>query len=222
MAIFEDYNVDNPTKLMNFLKTYGYPDFIGDVTLNSNGLFIYDTDGNLFVKLIPSNKCYIYKTSDSSSEDESFSSQFWYRSDMPNPYAAKCDGGIMFFTRLSGTQHGGFIITKNQKGKIAVIVSSDDKPKDVTLTTDVHAVAFGDNTGAVKTRTFSASSQNQTQFVPFTTYANQNEISYTPNAYFMPVGEYYDLNGGKFRSGNYVYVTNGYWAIKDAPIEIVT
>ena len=128
---------------------------------------------------------------------------------------AKCNGGILIIAGPQSSHEMSLILTKTNNDVTAVIVGSYSN-RETALKSSICAAAWGDAEDATKTRSFSPDSQNQTQFVSFTTYAKPDTTSYTPNAFYMPVGEYYDWSYGKFTAGGDTYITNGYWAIKDA------
>ena len=127
----------------------------------------------------------------------------------------KCSGGIMIIFGSGNTNSGGIIITKNNNGKTAIVIGASSSVS-AACTTGVNSAAWGDATDATKTISFSSASQNQTQFVPFTTYAVADATSYTPKAYYLPTTQYASIGYGKISDGVNNYITNGYWAIKDA------
>ena len=128
---------------------------------------------------------------------------------------SKCNGGIMVIAGSESSHDMSFILTKTNNDVTAVIVGSASNHV-TALTNSVYAAAWGDAEDATKTRTFYPSAQNQTQFVSFTTYSKPDTVSYTPKAFYLPDGQYYDLEYGKFIVNGKLYITNGYWAIEDA------
>lgn len=134
------------------------------------------------------------------------------------------DGGV--YIRLIGDESRYalyFIITKTNNGKTAIIAafSSSTSNTDTiktALSTNVTSICRGDSTAKNKKITFNIDEQYQTKLSQFTTYPIYGELSYTPNAYYCPVSQFYDLLEGHTISYNGVmYITNGFWAIKDAP-----
>ena len=134
-----------------------------------------------------------------------------------------CEGGLLIHNAQpsggSSTYYQDIIITKNIND-VTTIIIGDWASSHANRSSKINVIAWGDDESDNPTLTFNASSQYQTQFIPFTTFIPYGDkVSYTPNVFYMPVGQFYDLDFGIFQSGEYTYVTNGYWAIKDAPIE---
>lgn len=183
-------------------------DFFASVTMDGYALVARDTQNNVVLNW-DSSQVTIYKStavSDSLTVDTSMNGKYTI---------AKCSGGILIISGTSNTHHLNFIITKTNNDVTAVIAGGHSNLV-TALTNGICAAAWGDAEDATKTCTFYPSAQNQTQFASFTTYAKPDTTSYTPNAFYMPVGEYYDWSYGKFTAGGDTYITNGYWAIKDA------
>lgn len=138
-------------------------------------------------------------------------------------YLFKCDAGV-FITQhytASGYQYIlNVIMTKNNHGQFAVVMNASQDGSNYSWNTRFRPVAIGDRTGSVNQFSFSTSSQFQTQFVPFITYAQTDQVSYTPCAYYLPAGEYYGIERGIFTSESGTYVTNGYIALKDAEVPV--
>ena len=65
------------------------------------------------------------------------------------------------------------------------------------------------------TTTFTPESAQQNCLVPFATNANIGDTSYTPYAYYIAMGTNYAIGFGKFEMGDSVYISNGYWAIRE-------
>lgn len=138
-------------------------------------------------------------------------------------WAAKCKNGALmrfstkFETNTSTASWVFYVLfTKNQLGKSAVVVSKpiNGTPID-SMTAQIAIVAEGDN--PVESRlTFSIRNMNQAQLIPFATNAEYNAVSYTPDAYYIQCGNFYDLPYTTFVDANNVtYITNGCWAVKD-------
>jgi hypothetical protein len=206
-------NVNDLHELADWLSAYAVPAYFASVEYSSNCITCKDADGHTRMTYSP-DQFAIYKRTGVS---ELFTlNGFQYPSVSYPAVAASCGGGLMVIVaRVSPAAYLDIIITRTDSGETAVIVGSSSQSRDSALRSGIHAVSWGDAYDTLKTLTFSASAQNQTQLVPFTTYAEYSRISYTPNAFYMPVGEYYSLTYGKFNAGDDTYITNGYWAIKD-------
>lgn len=203
-------NVYGYNALRTWLNANACPDYFASVSTSNYSIYAIDSSNHTLFTFATTN-AKIYK-SESVYQEICWSSGMSYDSQVFT--CVKCDGGILVLSTSSGSAFC-FIITKTQSGTTAVICSMWDT-RSTALTQNIAAVAWGDATDASKTLTFTSSVQNQTQFVPFTTYAQPDTVSYTPDAFYMPVGEYYDWTYGKFSDGTSTYITNGYWAIKDA------
>lgn len=234
MAVVETFGITSPLKIFNYLNDNAVPTYFSRVEFvdDENGTYIncFEPSGELFIKLTfasTENSTIIYKGANQTGA-ESVPTYDWFGSTNVNiGYAAKCDGGILIvtdWTSLNSEKYVSMIITKNQRGKCACIMTNSSNPgssgADIPnlLMRNVHAVSFGDNVDANKLRNIYCVSQNQTQFVPFPTYSNQGEVSYTPNALYMQTGVYYGMRYGQFMSDNNIYITNGYWVVKDSAI----
>jgi hypothetical protein len=122
-----------------------------------------------------------------------------------------CANGALIRCGASSTQ-SDFIITKTNNNKTAFVYFQGN----VTQLTrnNFRVVAWGDTTPDT-TRSYTATEANQTQFVPFCTDAALGDVSYTPNAFYIPVGQHFNMGIGKLTMDGVDYLTNGYWAIKD-------
>lgn len=155
-----------------------------------------------------------------------------YRTDGANGIAANtgsmfgttdiimCDNGIIIDTSYNYNidRKFGILITKTNNGKIACIFSYGG-----TETTNsnycnhmIRHVAFGDSTSITPTTTtFTPETNQQTILCPFGTNPDTGITSYTPKAFYMPMGQNYTQGVGKFILNADTYITNGYWCIKD-------
>lgn len=130
-----------------------------------------------------------------------------------------CDNGIILDTsyNYNVSRKFGVLITKTNDGKIACIFSygGTATTNDNYLYTQLQHVALGDSTTMSTTTTFTPEAGQQTSLVPFSTNADIEEVSYTPNAYWIAMSANYSMGIGKFRMGGDTFISNGYWAIKD-------
>ena len=136
-------------------------------------------------------------------------------------YLFKCDGGVFitqYYTTSGYSYLLNLIMTKNNRLKNAFVLNASQDGSNASWTSRIYPVAVGDRTGSITAFSFSTSSQLQTQFVPFMTYAQADDVSYTPCAFYIPAGEYYSIKKGVFASDSGRYVTNGYIALKDAVV----
>lgn len=133
-------------------------------------------------------------------------------------YAAICENGAMIslygVTGSSSNNAANIIITKTNLDKTAIVLTSGSESVNARFFTNVRSVTRSDALPA-QALTFTPISAGQTVLVPFTTEATDGVISYTPNAFYMPKGQYYGMGFGKFTADGKTYMSNGYWAILD-------
>lgn len=132
-----------------------------------------------------------------------------------------CDNGFMLSGKVEDSslnqKNFAFLCTKTNNGKPAIIFQSDlSKSGANVYTQTLHHIAFGDTTSTslYTTTTFTPEDTNQTELVPFLTNADLLTVSYCPNAFYIPSGQYYNAGMGLFEMEESAYITNGYWAIK--------
>lgn len=134
-----------------------------------------------------------------------------------------CDNGIIIDTNgynpdgSGQTVRVGILIAKTNNDKVAIIFSCGESAMRSTnyLYLNLRHVALGDSTTIATTTTFTPEAANQTVLVPFATNAELADVSYCPNAFYMPTGQYYSMGLGRFELAESTYITNGYWAIKE-------
>ena len=140
-------------------------------------------------------------------------------------YVAVCANGAMIrFSRYAdniSSSNGmtAFLITKNNHEKTAVIAThytsqSSDQYASLKFTTNVRCFAEDDNPNIVPL-SFHSRVMEQTQKVQFATNAASNEVSYTPDAFYLQCGNIYDIPYNRFTDDGVTYLTNGYWAVRD-------
>lgn len=131
-----------------------------------------------------------------------------------------CDNGFMIKCKTFDTSYNAkefaalFAMTSNSKPAI-IFPSALSSTANAQYTTGLNHVAFGDSATIATTTTFTPESAQQTVMTPFATNADVGDTSYTPNAFYMPMGQNYAQGMGKFLLGADTYITNGYWCIKD-------
>ena len=132
-----------------------------------------------------------------------------------------CDNGFMIQSSVRNSSGAerlfAALFTKTNNNKPAIIFP--ETPPATTsgaarFTTGLHHVAFGDSATKATTKTFTPEDTNQTELVPFLTNADLLTVSYCPNAFYIPSGQYYNAGMGLFEMEESAYITNGYWAIK--------
>lgn len=133
-----------------------------------------------------------------------------------------CDNGFIFEANVRNSSGAerlfACLISKTNNGKAAIIFpstppSTSSSPQQ--RTTGLNHVAFGDSETESSTTTFTPEAGRQNCLVPFATNANIGDTSYTPYAYYIAMGTNYAMGLGKFEMGDSVYISNGYWAIRE-------
>ena len=135
-----------------------------------------------------------------------------------------CDNGIIIDTSGYNSDGSGqrvtfgILITKTNNGKVAIIFSSGERAMRSTnyLYLNLRHVAIGDTTATSTTTTFTPESALQSVLIPFITNAKFGDVSYTPDAFYMPVHSAYGVGISKFVLGGDIFITNGYWAVRDS------
>lgn len=129
-----------------------------------------------------------------------------------------CDNGIIvsadFANQGYGIRYFSVLISKTNNGRLACVFSTGSSATTI-LYTNVQHVAIGDGTTIATTTTFAPEAGQQACLVPFATNANIGDTSYTPNAFYISVSPNYTMGIGKFLMGADMYISNGYWAIRD-------
>ena len=215
--------VNNKDKVRSYLRTILVPTFFASYTSssyvdsykdsNSNILFTVEapssssTAANVF-RAYKSSSVY-YETDWASSSSSSSAGKTSVISKV-----ISCDGGVLIIGDGIGV-----IITRTNNNGICIILR--DNYKNNTTGNEykyqgIRCFSWGDMTAEEKSLTFSPTFFSQTQLVPFCTYCQYDTNNYTPDAFWIPFGEFYSVTSGKFTGPNGVeYVTNGYWAIRD-------
>lgn len=205
MAITKDYlNTSDLSVLAAWMQTKLVPDYFAAVTYANSTITCTDADGNTLLTIDSSNVT-AYKSATNTSNMYNAAPQTWL-------YACMSANGAYLIANTVFGSTACMIITKTNNGKTAFITS--DEQATSVCRKNIKRVAWGDTTPDT-THEFTAYTENQTQLVSFTTDAAFGDVSYTPNAFYIPIGQYYNLNGAVLTIDGVNYLTNGYWAIKD-------
>lgn len=129
-----------------------------------------------------------------------------------------CDNGFILEAKSGGDKRYLLVLmcAKTNNGKVAVVFATGDTPSRTTvLRSGIQHIARGDNPSLETATSFFTESAAQTVLTPFATNANIGDVSYTPDAFYMPMHSAYSAGIGKFSLGSDIFITNGYWAIRD-------
>lgn len=221
MAIIKTYIDGNWNTLKDFLAGAL---LFESVTLSSNTVTCKDQDSNTVLTIGPgtSGGTTITAYADASTPV----SRTWYTSNyglkFMNGY--KCSHGVML--EYAGTEtleyRACLLLTSTNNHSVACVFTTGIGGQSGISHApflSYYSVAWGD-VGPISAHTFDANQTNQTILIPFVTNANVGDETKTPNAGFMPFGQYYRLSASgsmytKMTLGDDTYLTNGYWAIKD-------
>lgn len=131
-----------------------------------------------------------------------------------------CDNGVILDGEISDgsgySRSFAMLFAKTNNDKIAIVFPSAlSATAGQQYKNALNHVALGDSTTMSTTTTFTPEAGQQTSLVPFSTNADVEDVSYTPNAYWIAMSANYSMGMGKFRMGGDTFISNGYWAIKD-------
>lgn len=205
----ESINSQDISVLAAWMQTHLVPDYFAAVTLGENStITCTDTDGNTLLT-ISGTSTIVLNAYKSASNVFTISRAGVGACD----YCAVCANGAFIVWRQAtagNPMQQALLITKTNNGKTALAFSGA-----ASYIANVYCVAWGDAMPN-NVRGFTAVNANQTQLVPFCTDAALGDVSYTPNAFYMPMGQYFTAGFGALTIDGVAYMTNGYWAIKDA------
>lgn len=126
-------------------------------------------------------------------------------------YGYKCaNGAFLVLNYLSQENKYSVMITKNNDGKVSFVF-----PDSYSNRTYVCCLTYSD-TFPVTYYTVAQSVAEQTVLSPFITNAPAGATSYTPGAFYIPFGEYVGRGYAKFTMNGKMYMTDGYWAVRDS------
>lgn len=183
--------------LADFLESTGY---FGEVTYENSVVTCKDSDGNILAKF-ENSKATAY-IDDTTNASKNFLTVYVRA-------AYTCSNGILIEYGASGYTTMHVLITKTNNDKIAFIIPNILRVGEC----QVYCCAWGDENANIFTH--SATAANQTILRNFGTRNHVGTASYTPNAYTVVEGQYYNIGVGEVSIDGTLYLTNGYWAIRD-------
>lgn len=207
----------NRAALAAWLQENAVPSMFKSVTYENSVIACFDDEDNKVLEISSVGGIYAYRAEGNSinfvPDDEGLGQ---YAIDL-----IACDNGIIVesgYYRTSQVSNIGkvvLMITKTNNGVPAIIFSYLYNSKVAPYYTDIKHVAFGDSETLATTTTFTPESGQQVQIMPFSTNPIIGDISYTPDAGYMPMNSNYSSGIGKFEMGGSIWITNGYWCIRD-------
>lgn len=206
MAITKEYLNQDWNDLTTFLSGSG---FFGSVTHAEDVITCKDSDNNTVMKIDHSVSSVATTVYADTSVSQSVSST------CKPEYGCKCTNGILIYNKSSNSYRQFILVTKTNSNKTAVVLTSQSNAQSSKNACETYyCISIGDTT-PLATDTFTSREKNQTQIVPFTTNNAANTVSYTPNAGYLSVAQYYSMGLGTLTVNGDDYLTNGYWVIKD-------
>lgn len=170
----------------------------------------------------------IYK-SDEETYQEPFSLGSGTQSRRKLQYVAVCKNGMLIRFGYNGLSADAnvdnadytceILITLNNNMSTTVIVSSysGDSSRLTNLSTDISSSSEDDDSNLIINLNYKSVSMEQWQLISFTTVGGSGIISYTPNAFYLQSKTFgFIPYFSRFMdSSGVLYMTNGFWAIKD-------
>lgn len=203
MAITKTYLGGDLAELQSFLAGIG---IFKSVTVSDNLLTCTD-DNDITVLTISKDATYTWTFTVFLSGEHTYEKQ--YSSHGLN-YGYKCTHGAMLVLNYNSQQNQySVLITKNQQGEPVFVI-----PDAYSTRNKVCCLSYYDMY-PVSTYTLSPSTAGQTVLSPFITNADAGNVSYTPDAFYMPFGEYVGRGYAKFVMNGKMYLTDGYWVLLD-------
>lgn len=192
--------------------------FFSSVTCEGAGstatVKMYDKDNNEVFRSFTS-YCQAYRASGNYIRSQALGSTY---DRFKNSDIIMCDNGFILVSTPSGSNKFAMLVSPTIKGKLGIIFANSQDASPTPFTTSVQHVAFGDSATLSSTTSFTPESGLQTVMTPFITNADTGDVSYTPNAFYIPMCQSYGMGIGKFYLGYDTYISNGYWAIKDSRV----
>lgn len=196
-------------------------DFFSSVTYESNVLTATNKNDNVVMEICGTPGAGYLRAY--RSESSYISSSMYQNIFSSTINIIKCDNGIIidatYYQNVS--RKFGVLISPTNNDELAIIFSYGGTTTSDSnyLYTQIQHVALGDSTTMSTTTTFTPESGNQTVITPFITNADVGGKSYTPSAGYMSAHSNYGSGLNKFLLGADMYITNGYWCIKDGGAE---
>lgn len=203
MAITKTTINGDYSALQSFLQASG---LFGSVELGTDAVTMKDADGNTIATIEIGLTIRAYINASTSASVSYFNNGYVL-------YGYKCTNGVLLFVTGTSGYKAHILISKTNNDKVAFIFSSAHSNTEVSYTT-YYCVVWGDT--ETSTFSFTKKSVEQTLMCAFATNAAFGTVSYTPNAFWLPFGQYYNSEYGIITIGGVNYLTNGYWCIKDA------
>lgn len=202
MAISRMYIGSDMQALTNFLTSTG---LFNSVILDNSIITCKDISNNVLLTITATQS---FKWAVTAYVDSEHYHMHEYESTYVT-YGYNCENGAFIVFSQTGNTDISVVLSKTNNNKVAVVMPDSYSNRNV-----LYSVAFGD-TYPIRSYTISPSVSEQTMLSPFITNAATGISSYTPNAFYIPFGEYVGRGYAKFIMGGKYYMTDGYFAVYD-------
>jgi hypothetical protein len=214
MAISKAYINGSASALAEFLESSG---LFGSVTYSGSTVTCKDDNENTVCIIsdvggsLTSTSITVYYDGGESSAS---GGNTWSQNYTHISYAYKCANGVIIqIANGSDTEIACILLTKTNRGKICTVFSYQSST-DASRYTTFHCISF-DDVAPISTITLAANQKNQTSVTSFLSNNDLNASSYTPDAGFVLFGQNYTMGYGSLTMGGEIWLTNGYWAVRD-------
>ena len=212
MAITRELLADRDA-LAAWLQENAVPSLFKSVTYESGVIKCYDDNDNLVLEIGSNGSIHAYRA-----EGNAIRMVPDYTGIGANAIdLIACDNGFLLENLYYTSKTGKImmLVSKTNNGVPAVIFGYQYKDHTKGYYEGIRHVAFGDSETLATNTTFTPESGQQVQIMPFSTNPKIGDISYTPDAGYMPMNTNYSSGIGKFEMGGSIWITNGYWCIRD-------
>ena len=213
MAITKDYlNTNDFTVITSWMNQHLVPTYFNSVTYADSTITCKDSDDHTILTITSG---YVVTLYASASLSKVFNNGVSL-SKVTN--ASMCANGclIEFYGSASGA---ALLITKTNNNVVSVTYSIGAESSGIKGYLGTYTcVAWGDISPIESFSCTPITTAQQTQIMPFLSNAPYGTVSYTPNAFLIPIGQYYTMGTGQLTLNGNIYLCNGYWAVKDGTV----
>lgn len=207
MAVTKTFLDGSVSLVADFLSNTG---LFNNVTVNGSAITCTDPD-NIGVFIVEKTDDYDWRFTVNINGGHTYQKE--YTNTGLNWGYACANGAILVLNTGSQDNKFSLLISKTNQNKIAFLI-----PDSFVLRTKFYCIAYSD-IYPVTEYNISPSVSEQTILSPLITNAAIGTTSYTPNAFYIPYGEYVGRGYAKFIMNGSTFLTDGYFAISDVEAE---
>lgn len=212
MSIIKDYlNSGDLNDLKNWMDEHLVPQYFASVTYANSTITCKDADNNILLTISSTFVVTMYASgtlSKAISDPNAAFNRITY-------CALSTYGCIIEYVGSYVGAIGTILISKTNNNITAVVCSAGLSKSALGTYT---CIVWGDTDPLGTFACTPITTAQQTQIMPFLSSAPYGTVSYTPNAFLIPIGQYYDMGIGQLTINGNIYLCNGYWAIKDGAV----